>query len=153
MSRLGEQPFAGDLAAEIVEKRAPVPVDRLGVGLRAGVFPELDVGVRLVRHDFRQAAAVGERWQGRTCGEVDADSGDVAARAYGSQYGLGGFEVIRRALQSEAGGQFSPAGQRPRHDPMSVRVDMIGALTARSNLDQHATRRLRTKIETDEIGF
>ena len=40
-----QKPFAGDAAAEIVQKRAASGIDRIGEGLRRAMFPEFDVGM------------------------------------------------------------------------------------------------------------
>ena len=148
---LGEQPLAGELAAEVGEEAAAAGVDRLGVGLRGGVLPELDVGVRAVRVEGGERGAVGPGGQGRGGGEGDADAGDVAAAAECGEDRLGGFEVVGGHLQREAGGQRLAAGEGGGEDAVGVGVDGVGLLRAGLGVDQHAARGLRAEVEADEV--
>lgn len=81
LSRLGEQPFARNLAAEIREIRTGAGVDRLCVRLRRCVLPELHISVWVVRYHLRQGPSIGERGHGRACCKVDANSRDISPSA------------------------------------------------------------------------
>ena len=70
---LCQQPLAGELAAEIVEKRAALGIDGIGIGLGRAMLPQLHIGMRLVGMKGGKRHAIACRWKWRTCGEAEAD--------------------------------------------------------------------------------
>ena len=137
-------------------------VDRVGLGLRSVMFPELDPRMRVPPVCVKEAQrrAVARRREHRARREVDSDPDDLGgfdtrARDQASHGTAEHLEVVVGVLERPVGTEddvLVGRGQSGIDHPVAVWLDLDPDLATVGDVDEHGAAGLRAEVDADRVA-
>lgn len=152
LSGLWQQPFPGQLAAEIAQERPAPAVDGVRIGLRGAVFPQFDIGMRLAGIKFGKGGAVAGGRHRRTGREAEPDRLDDPTTAQHIKDFFRRLQIVGGILQRPRPRQKRAVRQALHHDAMAISMCVTGDLRAGHGVEQDATGGSGAIVQSDDVS-